>query len=69
MHQSADDDEYYDEEEAETQQDSGTDYQQQMIDAMNVCNVSALDKWLDKIFPKVLQVLETNANSKTFDSY
>jgi len=25
-----------------------------MIDAMNVCNVNALEKWLDKIFPKVL---------------
>ena len=28
-----------------------------------------LENWLDKVFPRVLQVLESNLTMKAFDSY
>ena len=58
------DDEYYDEEE-----DQEEDNQSQMLNAIQTDDMLRLENWLDKIYPKILQILESNTTMKAFDSY
>lgn len=53
-----DDEEYYDDEEKASRQHQATQYDE-----------NALAIWLQSIYPKISQLLETNYNSKIFDNY
>ena len=40
-----------------------------MQQALQSVDMQRLENWLDKVFPRVLQVLESNLTMKAFDQY
>ena len=40
-----------------------------MLGALQSVDMPRLENWLDKMYPKILQILESNTTMKAFDSY